>query len=39
MLLESAYSIEATKKMVAQTPFEAWRLEVSGAGFRAWLEK
>ncbi len=39
MLLKSAYSVESMKSMIAQTPFEKYKLTVKGIGFQAWLEK
>ena len=39
MLLKSAYSIDAMRAMVAQTPFGKYRIEAEGVGFKAWLEK
>ena len=39
MLIRTAYSLEAMRNMVAQTPFGKCRIEVSGVGFLAWLEK
>lgn len=39
MLLKSAYSIDSMKSMIAQTPFEKYKLTVNGIGFQAWLEK
>src|SRR4030095_10771211 len=39
MLLKSAYSIDAMRAMVAQTPFGKCRIEAAGVGFKAWLEK
>ena len=39
MLLKSAYSLESMKAMIAQTPFEKYKLTVNGIGFQAWLEK
>jgi hypothetical protein len=39
MLLKSAYSVEEMAAMIAQTPFGQGRIEVSGVGFEAWLEK
>jgi ubiquinone/menaquinone biosynthesis C-methylase UbiE len=39
MLLKRAYSTEAMAAIIAQTPFGTGRIEVSGVGFQAWLEK
>jgi ubiquinone/menaquinone biosynthesis C-methylase UbiE len=39
MLLKSAYSIAEMREMISQTPFGQARIEVSGVGFQAWLEK
>ena len=39
MLLKSAYSIDAMRSMVAQTPFSKYRIDTKGVGFIAWLEK
>jgi len=39
MLLKSAYSVEGMEAIIAQTPFGTGRIEVSGVGFQAWLEK
>ena len=39
MLLKSAYSVDAIRAMVAQTPFDKCRIEAEGVGFIAWLEK
>ncbi|MEJ2597030.1 MAG: class I SAM-dependent methyltransferase [Anaerolineales bacterium] len=39
MLLKSAYSIADMQAMISQTPFGEGRIEVSGVGFQAWLEK
>jgi ubiquinone/menaquinone biosynthesis C-methylase UbiE len=39
MLLKSAYRVEEMQSMIAQTPFGEGRIEVSGVGFQAWLEK
>jgi ubiquinone/menaquinone biosynthesis C-methylase UbiE len=39
MLLRSAYSIDAMRAMVAQTPFGTCRIDVKGVGFQVWLEK
>jgi ubiquinone/menaquinone biosynthesis C-methylase UbiE len=39
MLLKSAYSIDAMRAMVAQTPFTKCRIDAKGVGFLAWLEK
>jgi ubiquinone/menaquinone biosynthesis C-methylase UbiE len=39
MLLKNAYTIEDMKSMIAQTPFEKYKLTVKGIGFQAWLEK
>jgi len=39
MLLKSAYSIDAMRAMVAQTPFGKCRIDVKGVGFLTWLEK
>jgi len=39
MLLKNAYSLEDLESMISQTPFGRGRMEVSGIGFRVWLEK
>jgi len=39
MLLKSAYSIDAMRSMIAQTPFGSCRIDVKGVGFLAWLQK
>ncbi len=39
MLLKSAYSISEMESMISQTPFGKGKIEVSGIGFQAWLEK
>jgi ubiquinone/menaquinone biosynthesis C-methylase UbiE len=39
MLLKSAYSIADMQSMISRTPFGAGRIEASGIGFQAWLEK
>lgn len=39
MLIKSAYSVDEMRAMVAQTPFGRCRIDVSGVGFQAWLEK
>jgi ubiquinone/menaquinone biosynthesis C-methylase UbiE len=39
MLLKSAYSIADLRAMIARTPFGSGRIDVSGVGFQAWLEK
>jgi ubiquinone/menaquinone biosynthesis C-methylase UbiE len=39
MLLKSAYSIADMRALIARTPFGSGRIEVSGVGFQAWLEK
>ena len=39
MLLKSAYSIAEIEVMIAQTPFGNGKIETSGVGFQAWLEK
>jgi ubiquinone/menaquinone biosynthesis C-methylase UbiE len=39
MLLKSAYSITEMQAMISQTPFGVGRIDISGVGFQAWLEK
>jgi ubiquinone/menaquinone biosynthesis C-methylase UbiE len=39
MLLKRAHSIPDMERLVGQTPFGRARIEDSGIGFRAWLEK
>jgi ubiquinone/menaquinone biosynthesis C-methylase UbiE len=39
MLLKSAYSVADMQAMISRTPFGAGRIERSGIGFQAWLEK
>jgi hypothetical protein len=39
MLLKCAYSVQVMESMIAQTPFNDSRIEVSGVGFQARLEK
>ena len=39
MLLKSAYTVPEMQSMISQTPFSQGRIEVSGIGFQAWLEK
>lgn len=39
MLLKSAYSRAEMEAMISQTPFGKGRLDASGIGFQAWLEK
>jgi hypothetical protein len=39
MLLKSAYSVDEIRAMVSQTPFGRCRIDTSGIGFMAWLER
>jgi ubiquinone/menaquinone biosynthesis C-methylase UbiE len=39
MLLKSAYSVDEMKKMVSQTPFKQYKINVDGVGFQVVLEK
>lgn len=39
ILLKNAYSIEEMKSMIAQTPFDKYKIEIQGVGFQVWLEK
>jgi ubiquinone/menaquinone biosynthesis C-methylase UbiE len=39
MLVKTAYSVEAMKAMISQTPFGTGRIETGGIGFTIWLEK
>lgn len=39
MLLRSAYSVADMQAMIAQTPFGQGRIETSGVGFDAWMER
>ena len=39
MLLKSAYSVADMESMISQTPFRKGRIDVTGVGFQAWLEK